>query len=193
MENNFEFRKVSVSKQTNYVYHGVSQDYVIVPDAERGVTIDFIRDLHRDDNRVVEQNLKQSRKPMTDSERRDIEAWRNDPEHPERTKSDFPDDYQRWNLPIDGCWNEEDGSNSLDSDPVMERSYREAQHEVPPTVERLREFISTLTERQQELYRLVYIEECPLKEAARVMGITTQRASTIANQVRNNIEKRFNI
>ena len=68
MENNFEFRKVSVSKQTNYVYHGVTKDYVIMPDAERGITIDFIRVLHRDDNRVVEQNLRQSRKPMQQSE-----------------------------------------------------------------------------------------------------------------------------
>ena len=165
---------------------------VIRPDEKAGITIDIIHELHRADNRAVDQNLKQARRPMTEAERRDIEAWRSDPDHPERTKADFPDRYQRWNLPIDGCW-EDDGSNALDSDPVMARACQEAQNNVPPMVKCLRDFIATLTERQQEFYRLVYIEEYTKAEAAKIMGITPQRATTLDHQIRDNIEKRLNI
>ena len=189
---NVNFRKINVSKQTDYVYHGAMGDIVIRPDEKAGITIDIIHELHRADNRAVDQNLKQAHRPMTEAERRDIEAWRSDPDHPERTKADFPDRYQRWNLSIDGCW-EDDGSNALDSDPVMARACQEVQDNVPPMVKRLRDFIATLTERQQEFYRLVYIEEYTKAEAAKIMGITPQRATTIDHQIRDNIKKRLNI
>ena len=107
MSINVNFRKVNVSKQTDYVYHGATGDIVIRPDEKAGITIDIIHELHRADNRAVDQNLKQAHRPMTEAERRDIEAWRSDPKHPERTKADFPDWYQRWNLPIDGCWEDD--------------------------------------------------------------------------------------
>ena len=103
-----------------------------------------------------------------------------------------PDRYQRWNLPIDGCW-EDDGSNALDSDPVMARACQEAQDNVPPMVKRLREFIATLSDRQREFYRLVYIDEYTKAEAAKIMGITPQRATTLDHQIRDNIGKRLNI
>jgi len=192
MSINIDFQKVNVSKQTNYVYHTATKDIRIEPDGKNGVTIALVQDLHRDDNRMVDQNLKQSHKPMTAAERRDIEAWRSDPAHPERKRNDYPDNYQQWNLPIDGCWND-DGSNALDSDPVMLQAYKNARCEVSPNVERLREFIATLSKRQRELYWLVYIEERSQAEAAKIMMITEQRASRIDAQIQNNIRKRFNI
>ena len=66
----------------------------------------------------------------------------------------------------------------------MARACQEVQDNVPPMVKRLRDFIATLTERQQEFYRLVYIEEYTKAEAAKIMGITPQRATTIDHQIR---------
>ena len=75
----------------------------------------------------------------------------------------------------------------------MARACQEVQDNVSPMVKRLRDFIATLTERQQEFYRLVYIEEYTKAEAAKIMGITPQRATTIDHQIRDNIKKRLNI
>ena len=196
MSINVNFRKVNVSKQTDYVYHGAMGDIVIRPDEKAGITIDIIHELHRADNRAVDQNLKQARRPMTEAERRDIEAWRKAPkdDEPPRAKGDFPDKYQRWNLPIDGLRSDDDDEGAdgpLDRDPVLREAFTAQETETPSEVERLRAFIATRSERQRQLYRLVYMDGYSLKEAALAMGITHQRASTIDKQIRNNIQKKF--
>ena len=194
---NVNLRKINVKNQTTYTYRSVTgETFTIYPDEATGITLDIIHDLCRADNRIVDQNLKQARSPMTEAERRDIEAWREEkPENePPRTKADFPPKYQRWNLPIDGLRHEDDDYDGpLDRDPALQKAYTSREPEMSPAVSRLREFIATLTERQQEFYRLVYIEEYTKAEAAKIMGITPQRATTLDHQIRENIEKRLNI
>ena len=189
-----DFHRVNVAQKTSYTYHTADGDITIRPSEETGVTIELIHMLHREDNRIVDQNIKQARRPMTEAERRDIEAWRNDDKHPERKRGDFPDKYQRWNLPIDGMRNDDDDESAdgpLDRDPVLREAFTAQETETPSEVERLRAFIATLSERQRQLYRLVYMDGYSLKEAALAMGITHQRASTIDKQIRNNIQKKF--
>ena len=41
MSINVNFRKINVSKQTDYVYHGATGDIVIRPDEKAGITIDM--------------------------------------------------------------------------------------------------------------------------------------------------------
>ena len=192
---NVNLRKINVKNQTSYTYRSVTgETFTIYPDEATGITLEIIHDLCRADNRVVDQNLKQARSPMTEAERRDIEAWRGDEEHPERTKADFPEKYQRWNLPIDGLRHEDDDYDGpLDRDPVLQEAYTNKEPETSSAVSRLREFIATLSERQREFYRLVYVEEYSKVEAAKIMGITPQRATTLDRQIRANIEKRLNI
>lgn len=189
-----DFHRVNVAQKTSYTYHTADGDITIRPSEETGVTIELIHMLHREDNRIVDQNIKQARRPMTEAERRDIEAWRNDDEHPERKRGDFPDKYQRWNLPIDGLRHDDDDDGAdgpLDRDPILREAFTAQVSETPSEVERLRAFIATLSERQRQLYRLVYMDGYSLKEAALAMGITHQRASTIDKQIRNNIQKKF--
>lgn len=194
---NVNLRKINVKNQTHYTYRSVTGEaFTIYPDETTGVTIDIIHDLCRAHNREVDSNLKQIRRPMTDAERRDIEAWRQAgrDDEPPRIKGDFPDKYQRWNLPIDGMRREDDDSDGpLDRDPVLRDAFTTREPETPATVSKLREFIATLSERQQQLYRLVYIEGYALAEAAEIMGITPQRATALNTQLKSNIEKRFNI
>ena len=123
---NVNLRKINVKNQTSYTYRSVTgETFTIYPDEAAGVTLDIIHELHRADNRTVDQNLKQAHRPMTEAERRDIEAWRGDEEHPERTKADFPEKYQRWNLPIDGLRHEDDDYDGpLDRDPVLQEGGR---------------------------------------------------------------------
>ena len=189
-----DFHRVNVAQKTSYIYHTADGDITIRPSEETGVTIELIHMLHREDNRIVDQNIKQARRPMTEAERRDIEAWRNDDRHPERKRGDFPDKYQRWNLPINGLRNDDDDEGAeglLDRDHVLRQAFTAQETETPSEVERLRAFIATLSERQRQLYRLVYMDGYSLKEAALAMGITHQRASTIDKQIRNNIQKKF--
>ena len=161
-----DFHRVNVAQKTSYIYHTADGDITIRPSEETGVTIELIHMLHREDNRIVDQNIKQARRPMTEAERRDIEAWRND------------DD-------------DEGAEGLLDRDHVLRQAFTAQETETPSEVERLRAFIATLSERQRQLYRLVYMDGYSLKEAALAMGITHQRASTIDKQIRNNIQKKF--
>ena len=207
------FHKVNVSRQTAYVYHTVTGDITITPvegdklritdetpegsahsfilDSD-GVTVEFLRDLHRMDNSEVQQNCRQARKPMTDQEKEDIDCWRRDPDHPERLREyQFPKNYQRWNLSIDSQSDEEDGTNALDRDPVMVAAWNRTHEAQDMQRDAVREFVGTLSERQQELYRLVYIQGFSINEAAEAMGVTHQRATTINKQLTANLMKHF--
>lgn len=207
------FHKVNVSRQTAYVYHTVTGDITITPvegDKLRvtdetaegsahsfildgdGVTVEFLRDLHRMDNSEVQQNYRQARKPMTEKEKEDIDRWRRDPDHPDRLREyQFPENYQRWNLSIDSQSDEEEGTNALDRDPVMVTAWYRT-HETQDTQRDLvRDFVGTLSDRQQELYRLVYIQGLSINEAAEAMGVTHQRATALNKQLMANLMKHF--
>lgn len=207
------FHKVNACKQTAYVYHTVTGDITITPvengklrvidetaegsahsfilDGD-GVTVEFLRDLHRMDNSEVQQNCRQARKPMTDKEKEDIDRWRRDPDHPERLREyQFPDNYQRWNLSIDSQFDEEEGTNALDRDPVMAAAWHAAHDTRDEQRDLVREFVATLSARQQELYNLVYVQGFSINEAAEVMGVTHQRATTLNKQLMANLMKRF--
>ncbi len=51
--------------------------------------------------------------------------------------------------------------------------------------------MATLSDRQQELYQLVYIQGLSINEAAEAMGVTHQRATTINKQLMANLMKHF--
>lgn len=207
------FHKVNAGRQTAYVYHTVTGNITITPieggklrvtdetaegsahsfilDGD-GVTVELLQNLHRMDNSEVQQNYRQARKPMTEQEKEDIDRWRRDPDHPDRLREyQFPENYQRWNLSIDSQSDEEEGTNALDRDPVMTAAWYRT-HEIQDTQRDLvRDFVGTLSERQQELYRLVYIQGFSINEAAEAMGVTHQRATTLNKQLMANLMKRF--
>ncbi|MBR3019353.1 MAG: sigma-70 family RNA polymerase sigma factor [Clostridia bacterium] len=207
------FHKVNAGKQTAYIYHTVTGDITITPIEDGklrvtdetaegsahsfildgdGVTVELLQDLHRMDNSEVQQNYRQARKPMSDKEKEDIDRWRRDPDHPDRLREyQFPENYQRWNLSIDSQSDEEEGTNALDRDPVMAAAWYRT-HETQDTQRDLvRDFVGTLSDRQQELYCLVYIQGFSINEAAEAMGVTHQRATTLNKQLMANLMKHF--
>ena len=209
----FSYRKTNVSRQTSYTYHTVSGDITLTPTDDgrlritntcdeagvtsyvidaNGVTLDLLQDLHRADNREVENNLHQAHAYMTHQEKLDIEAWRNDPEHPERRQLHlFPENCNRWNLPLDSLAYEEDGTSAADRDPAMLRAWESAQPEEDDNRDCLRAYVATLPERQQQVYRLHILEERTLQQAAEMMGVTHQRASAVLKQLKRNLEMHF--
>lgn len=191
MSNNVNLKYTTVSDQTTYTYYSVTGEKItIMPDESTGVTLDFIRALHSADNHEAYNNRKQAKRPLSEREKADLETWRSDEDHPERGSKDYPAKFHPWHLPIDSLWSE-DGTNSLDTDHAMYHACQNAASNVPLQVERLHEFVRTLSPRQQELYQLVYMDGYLLKEAALAMGISQQRASTLDKQIRKNIEKKF--
>ncbi len=206
------FHKTNVSKQTSYTYHTVNGDITLTPtpdgrlrvtnncdeagvtsyviDAD-GVTLDLLQDLHRADNREVEANLRHAHASMTAREKEDIAAWRNSPDHPERRQEHlFPEEYQRWNHSLDSMSEDECGTAAIDRDPAMLRAWEETQQEDDER-DSVRDFVSTLSERQQQVYRLHILEERTLQEAADIMGVTHQRASAILKQLMRNLVAHF--
>ena len=206
-------RKNTVSGQTSYTYHTASGDITLTRTADGrlcvtntceeagvtsyvidadGVTLDLLQDLHRADNREVENNLRHARAFMTEREKQDIEAWRSDPAYPERQRMHlFPENYQRWNQPIDTMSEDVDGTSAADRDSAMLRAWENAQPEEDKAREYLRAFVSTLPERQQQIYQLHILEERTLQEAAEIMGVTHQRASAVLKQLKRNLETHF--
>ncbi len=206
------FHKTNVSRQTSYTYHTVNGDITLTPtpdgrlrvtsscdeagvtsyviDAD-GVTLDLLQDLHRADNREVEANLRHAHASMTAREKEDIVAWRNNPDHPERRQEHlFPEEYQRWNHSLDSMSENECGTAAIDRDPAMLRAWEETQQEDDER-DSVRDFVSTLSERQQQVYRLHILEERTLQEAADIMGVTHQRASAILKQLMRNLVTHF--
>ena len=205
--------KITVSGQTSYTYHTASGDFTLTPMADGrlcvtstceeagvtswvidadGVTLDLLQDLHRADNREVENNLRHAHAYMTERERQDIEAWRDDSEHPERRRLYlFPENYHRWNLSLDAMSWDATGTSPEDRDPAMLRAWENAQPEEDEARECLRAYVSTLPERQQQIYQLHIVEERTLQEAAEIMGISHQRASAVMKQLKRNLESHF--
>lgn len=207
------YRKKTVSRQTSYVYHTATGNITLTPlqggrvevtntcteadfstfviEAD-GLTLDMLQELHRADNREVENNLREAHTPMTAREKERIAAWRSDPAYPERRRGNqFPDNCQRWHVSLDSLSEDEDGTDAPDRDPIMLRAWESAQPEEDDTRDRVREFVSTLSLRQQQIYQLHIMEERTLREAAGIMGITHQRASAILKQLKRNLLSRF--
>ena len=207
------FHKTNVYQQTSYIFHTVTGDITLTPlpdgrvevtntcteadsrsfvlDAD-GLTLEMLQELHRADNREVMSNLRHAKAPVSDREQQDIDAWRNDPDHPERLdERQFPDGFLRWNIPLDSRFDGKDGTSAFDRDPVMLQAWENAQPEEDEARDRVREYVGSLPPRQQQVYRLHIIEERTLREAAGIMGITPQRASAILKQLKKNLLSQF--
>ena len=152
--------KTPLKERGIYTYHFGDGRKVTIKPGEEGVTEEIIKKLHSLDDSEVYYNNKNWHRPIDEKEKQEIKEW--EEKHPGEKYEEV------WNLSLDSVF-EEEGSqdkciyladtSAIDADPSDE-------------VEKLREVVSKMTEKQQRVYELHYIEGYSLTEVAAIMGVS---------------------
>ena len=149
------------TKQENrgtYTYIFDDGRKVTIKPGEDGVTEEFIKKLHSLDDSEVYYNNKNWHRPISEKEKQDIKEWKE--KHPGEKYKEV------WNLPFDSIFNEEGNQDKC----IYLADTRTIEEETSDEVDRLREVVSKMTEKQQRVYELHYIEGYTLSEIAAIMG-----------------------
>jgi DNA-directed RNA polymerase specialized sigma subunit, sigma24 homolog len=178
-----KFRKTPLKQRGTYKYYDENGKLIakLIPGVD-GVTELDILEYHRADDREVYNNIKNARPKMTDEEKQQYKDW--------EEQSDWRMFDKNWTVSIDAL--SEEGNSSDKSDIWVQVHNRQQEiDEVDPMIERLHEVVMMLTPEQQELYRLVYIEEIPQVQIAEKLGITKQALQSRLNKIKTKIKKIF--
>ncbi|MDD6390020.1 MAG: sigma-70 family RNA polymerase sigma factor [Firmicutes bacterium] len=161
------FRKTPTSEGDNYVYR--FDDGKISVIAEGSEAEVWIKLLHSFDDANVYNNIKNSRPRLEPWQKKAQEEWK--AQHP----GEEPD--KNWNLSMDGLMMTENPDTSVYAKQLAEMTAEEPD----PLKELLYEKLSELSYKDQELYRLYYVEEYSQKEIAKMKGVSQ---NTISKKLR---------
>lgn len=207
-----KLRKTHMTQRTTYTYEFTEMaengEYITRTETlrpgENGVTELDIRLLHNLDDREVNNNIKNLRPKTTDAKKAERAAWI------ERYKADFLAKYgyiptaddiryaiserypKNWALPLNLFDVDEGNGDTHDchSELTDTTAVLAPDETLPAGIQRVREIVATCTEKQQEAYRLVYIEGFSQKEVARITGCSapaiTQRLNCVIEKIKNN-------
>lgn len=148
--------KTPLKERGTYTYHFDNGTKVTIKPGEEGVTEEFIKKLHSLDDSEVYYNHKNWHRPMSEEEKQVIKEW--EEKHPGEKYTEV------WNLSLDSIF-EEDGNQDksiLLADNAVEED------EVSDEVDELRAVVSKMTEKQQRVYELHFIEGYSLTEVAAI-------------------------
>ena len=172
---------------------------------EDGLTELDVKLLHSLDDHEVYSNIKNMRPPVTDEQKAERAAWL------QTFKADFLNKYgyettedviadaieerypKNWNLSLNIHESDDDGSDTTDhhSELADPNAAIDEEDKLPADVQRMREIVSTCTDKQQEAYRLVYIEGLTETEAAKVAGCSQSAIKQRLNGVIDKIKSNF--
>ena len=157
-------RKTPMDKRMTYSYMDAEGKVVTLYPGKDGVTEADIKRLHAFDDVEVYQNLKAAHRYVNPEEKAAMTAWR--AAHPGEPE---PSSWQLWNAPLSSVCGGEDDSE--DKGHLAQRAWSIAQPEQPSgRAESVRDYITSLPEYQQTLYRLYFIEGMKQSEIADVLG-----------------------
>lgn len=172
-------RKTKLENRGTYTYIFNDGRRVTIKPGEEGVTEEFIKKLHSLDDSEVYFNNKNWHRPLSEKEKQDIKEWEG--KHP-------GEKYQEvWNLSIDSIFDEDGNqdkciyladSTSIEDDPSDE-------------VDRLREVVSKMTEKQQRVYELHFLEDYSLTEIAAIMGTSVASVHKHKEKILKFIKENF--
>ncbi len=186
-----KFRKTPLNQRNTYKYsyqdsEGHKQIMELKP-GENGVTEADIKSLHAADDAEVYNNIKNCRPPMTDTEKVAKAKWKKKKDANDETAGDEP--VKNWHLSIDYYADSDDDSS--DKLKFLEDTSFSFGDDVSPEVEHLHEIIDTMTARQQEVYKLLFIEECSLTETAEILGMSVPTVYNHKKRILEIIKKNF--
>ena len=173
------YRKTPRGQRGTYTYEFADGEKItVIPGAEGCTEID-IRRLHSIDDHEVYVNIKVSRPPVEEWEKRIREQWQR--EHPEEAME------KNWNLSMD-IMTEDDGeekevSSVFLKDALYQKSM-EAATESP--VERMTEVVNSLKPRLQAVYQLAMLDGIPNTRVAAMLGVDEK---TIRKDIKMIVQK----
>ena len=152
--------KTKLVNRGTYTYHFDDGRKVTIKPGEEGVTEEFIKKLHSLDDSEVNRNNKNWHRPISKKEKQDIKEW--EEKHP-------GEKYQEvWNLSIDSVFDEEGNQDKC----IYLADNTTIDEETSDEVDRLREVVSRMTEKQQRVYELHFLEGYTLTDIAAKMNIS---------------------
>ena len=150
-------------KRENYTYVSATGEKTVLKPGENGVTEEMIRELHRADDREVENNLKNMHVPRTKKKKEEIKKW--ETEHP---GEEYP---REWNVSIEAFVSDDDDDSTADRDPAL-IDHKASEFYEPyssAAAERLWEIIHELPPRQRKALRLTWFIGYSQAETAAIM------------------------
>lgn len=176
-----KFRKTPLKERGIYTYRFADGTVSkITPDKDGATTVD-IKSLHAIDDSEVYYNIKNGRPPLSDEEKLAIKDWQD--------KHSGEEVQKNWNLSIDSLM-QVDGDSADKSRIMLEMATALCMDEPSSEILLLLDFIDTLPDSQQELYRLKYIEEYSQTEIAEILGVSnmaiTNRVKRLEETIKNN-------
>ncbi|MEQ7259409.1 hypothetical protein ABQD63_06850 [Lactococcus garvieae] len=191
-------RKTNQNKRDYYVYKHADGSSVTLNPGENGVTEMDIYNLHRLDDREVDNYYRTIRPDRTDEEKVKMDAWEKEfiekfksnhgyAPHPEdvkfAVKEAFPMNYA---LSLNEFEQE-------DKNPLLHTAklITDLSDDVDPRVGRLREVVGVLNPYHQKLYKELVIDRKTQIEVAKERGVTKQAINKSFNYIKSRIEELF--
>lgn len=183
-----KIRKTRQDKRETYRYEvcredgngGYIREFVELKPGEDGVTEAWIKTLHSLDDHEVYMNCKNSRPPMTDEQKAEKREW--EEAHPGEKYM------QNWNLSLDYLSSDDDAQ---DKSSVMRDNSYSMDEDVPADVQRLREVVETMTDKQKQVYRLHVLEGYSFTEIAKQMQTSVPNVTKHFEKAKDHIRKNF--
>ena len=170
--------KTPLKERGTYTYHCADGRSITIKPGEEGVTEEFIKKLHSLDDSEVYYNYKNLRRPLTEKEKQDIKEW--EQKHPGEKYQD------KWNVSFESFSNE-DGA----LDKCIFLADKRWDEETSDEVDRLREVVSMMTEKQQRVYELHFIEEYSLTQVAAILRISVPSVHKHKEKILKFIKENF--
>ncbi|MCM1326434.1 MAG: sigma-70 family RNA polymerase sigma factor [Bacteroidales bacterium] len=137
--------------------------------AEGGEAEVWIKQLHSSDDAEVYNNIKNSRPPLEDWQKKSVDEW--------KTSHPGEESEKNWNLSMDGLMKTENPDTSVYAKQLSEM----AAGEPDPMKDLLYEMLAELSEEDQELYLLYFVEGYSQDEIGEMKGVSQ---NTISKKIR---------
>lgn len=172
-----KIRKTSSKQRTTYTYIDAEGNRIVLRPGENGVTEVHIKMLHSMDDAEVYNNIKNAKPEPSEAEKQQMREWED--QHPGEKAP------RNWNLSLDASLTDEDDSATL-GDVVAAPEKTDS-----PEVERLRQIVTTMTERQKQVYQFHLLEGFSVKETAAILGMSSPAVTKHKQRIIEIIKENF--
>lgn len=183
-----KIRKTRQDKRETYRYEvcredgngGYTNEFVELVPGEDGVTEAWIKTLHSLDDHEVYMNCKNARPPMTDDQKAEKREW--EEEHPGEKYM------KNWNLSLNYLSSDDDAQ---DKSSVMKDNSYSMDEDVPVDVQRLRDVVETMTDKQKQVYTLHVLQGYSFTEISKMMQTCVPNVTKHFEKAKDHIRKNF--
>lgn len=158
-----------------------TRGFVELKPGEDGVTEAWIKTLHALDDSEVYKNCKNSKPPMTEAQKAEKREW--EEAHPGEKYM------KNWNLSLDYISTDDEGET--DKSKVLKSASYFMEEEVPADVQRLRDVVETMTDKQKQVYQYHVLEGLSFTAIAKLMGTSVPNVTKHFEKAKEHIRKYF--